>query len=898
MNELAFLEKKLINYGYNSIIDIFKDNKFQKSIKKVSKELSNKYPIDDSHINSLFMQKEVSKELFKILFVKADINILNLTNEIDVDTLPSNFLTEFIKNLKDELLKDGEFNKIFADNELYEATLNIKSNLENIAENIKIIKNTLLKEYEFNFEQYKQALLNNIKTVHNIGLGIKSNITKRPRKELNNIYVKPSFLYSKINDKTMSKIDIDEDDNFKNLFDFDVEKNIVILGNPGAGKSILTKYIIYLILNEEYQEFSNKEVFKFLPFRVELRKYHSFKSSKEGNILQYISSTLTKEYGLKTINEYSIENILTSMNSLILFDGFDEIFDIEDKINIKNDIENFARLYDKSKVIVTSRFIGYDEDVKLSDNFFEMSIKNFNDEQIEEYVRSWYNTEEIDEHTREEEVKEFLSKKDELDRELISNPLLLSLIVLLYRNNLKLPESKLEIYESCTKTLVDKWDDNKKLQIDIPEELKTKKESIFANIAFWQYENKSEEIKVTHKQTNFHVAKTLQELEVTKDFNEAERLAEKFMVYAEKRSIYFDNAFTHKTFWEYYTALWIYQNYELEHEIEKRDELISKYIDNPFWFIVLELLISLIDESAGTNKPINKLVNKQLEINNYETYLFFLRLVPNIKNISEELKYDIIEKSMAFCIEKISEKFFNTFQKFANNKNLIELMQKNYNSLFEKYENNDEMLLNYFMFSYEISALTNNKISLTINNKQKLEKFKNSNSLVYSLDEGIIKVNSIDFTIKFGFINLLFAHKLLYLSFAHWSSIVNNINEFEKYLNYLNNLSKDKFYKCISIIFNDLIEFDIIDIDINDYSYINEISIEDIVTLINKFQNIEIATILLLMLYQVLKIKRDSENEIENIQNEKYREVAKDILSEKIKESREILKILKVEYLL
>ena len=40
MDGLIFLEKKLINYGYKSVVDIFKDNKFQKSIKKVSKELS------------------------------------------------------------------------------------------------------------------------------------------------------------------------------------------------------------------------------------------------------------------------------------------------------------------------------------------------------------------------------------------------------------------------------------------------------------------------------------------------------------------------------------------------------------------------------------------------------------------------------------------------------------------------------------------------------------------------------------------------------------------------------------------------------------------------------------------------------------------------------------------
>ncbi|WP_206666459.1 hypothetical protein, partial [Peribacillus simplex] len=65
--------------------------------------------------------------------------------------------------------------------------------------------------------------------------------------------------------------------------------------------------------------------------------------------------------------------------------------------------------------------------------------------------------------------------------------------------------------------------------------------------------------------------------------------------------IYFDNNFTHKTFHEYYTALYIFQNSDAKGNKDLRDEIINKYITNSYWFIVLELLISMIDEFLLTN---------------------------------------------------------------------------------------------------------------------------------------------------------------------------------------------------------------------------------------------------------------------------------------------------------
>lgn len=159
------------------------------------------------------------------------------------------------------------------------------------------------KDFETFKAQYAKSCLTNFKRLNFFGISVSSN---RPREtDLYHLFVEPRFLISNsasnrfvnlkqtqemhywLGGETMSLKsnnfpiqlydtkafsyvgrDIEMIDNFSGLFTF--HKHLVILGNPGAGKSSIVKYAVCKILEQAQSVFLNHEVFKSLPIRIEL----------------------------------------------------------------------------------------------------------------------------------------------------------------------------------------------------------------------------------------------------------------------------------------------------------------------------------------------------------------------------------------------------------------------------------------------------------------------------------------------------------------------------------------------------------------------------------------------------------------------------------------------------
>lgn len=677
----TWLGNKIADKGFDDIYEKLNekdeiDEKFVESIRTVSNKLEKKYPdILGNSISYFFTKEEVFNELCKLLFVNQNVNPEVIIQSFDDSTLPNGFIIEFITELKNELSKQPKFIEFIGNKELFIAVKGISKNVEDISINstltnneIKEIKKILEKQFreKFNLESFKSLylknLLNNVGEINFIGLGIDPSIKKGKRKELDAIFVKPFFkLTSKLYLENEANLDINNEvefrwDNekkripFKDIFDR--EYNYVILGNPGSGKSLLIKSLILYISNRSKQ-FKSEEILSYIPFRIELKNYLTFKKTKGGNILKYLTRILEDEYSIHGVLEDNLSNVLLKEKSILFFDGLDEIFNVADKINVKNDIENFHNLFPNIRSIVTSRYDGYNEAKLDESKFCELNILSFNQDQVKEYVSKWYLLEEENSETRNFEISDFISKMNNIDSELLSNPLLLSLIVILYRNNLKIPDSKLEIYQSCTNTLVDKWDASKNLDLQIDEKILQKKEPILSDLAYWQYETlSSSNTEVTYHKAKKVVSDSLVKKKIADDDNNG-HLAEVFLNYAQKRSIYFDNNFTHKTFLEYYTAFWIYTNIELKHNIVERNKIIKKYISNPFWSIVIELLLNMIDKDQPDSDILDNIIKENLKSN--KSFPFLVFIIPNLKNISKKVQELVYHNSVKYLINSATK---------------------------------------------------------------------------------------------------------------------------------------------------------------------------------------------------------------------------------------------------
>ncbi len=71
---------------------------------------------------------------------------------------------------------------------------------------------------------------------------------------------------------------------FKNIFSG--SKNLVVLGDAGAGKSSLIKYAMCKLVQRDTTVFSLKSIYTRIPFRIELNKYNEYqRKRKEGQVL-------------------------------------------------------------------------------------------------------------------------------------------------------------------------------------------------------------------------------------------------------------------------------------------------------------------------------------------------------------------------------------------------------------------------------------------------------------------------------------------------------------------------------------------------------------------------------------------------------------------------------------
>jgi len=424
--------------------------------------------------------------------------------------------------------------------------------------------------------------------------------------------------------------------------------NVVILGDAGAGKSTLTKFLIVALIDGELKTGDKGE--RTIPIKVPLRAYAEFRSRPEGlgsTILDFIYAATKTELQRDDLPDDFFEIFLEQKTAVVIFDGLDEIFDAHLREQVRNDIVSFAvGSYPGNMTIVTSRKVGYEEVSFQQADFAHFEILPFGSDQISEYIHKWYALEEADKSRRVREVADLTNALKKLPSELLGNPLLLSLIVILFRSGCTLPDSKLEIYRSCVGTLTEKWDTaGKRLELPAEFSLVRDKKSAFAHIAYWMYRHQTEESDKVNRPRYGDVLTEFTRYLCEREFQgregEAERAAESFLEYAAKRSIFVEDRFSHKTFHEYFAALYLYRYFCVGKTVDDLYAEIRSVLGNDAWSVVLELLFLMQDEQGGIllEALVNKMIHEASTVadHSYQVILVPLRALGQLQNIGDKI---------------------------------------------------------------------------------------------------------------------------------------------------------------------------------------------------------------------------------------------------------------------
>ena len=250
----------------------------------------------------------------------------------------------------------------------------------------------------------------------------------------------------------------------------------VILGDPGGGKSTVTQLISYdfanqIILDNQtggHREINSKDL--KLPIRVILRSLERRQNSDESySILDYIVDELHLSLdGDRDLCRAYILRELTLGSCALIFDGLDEVLEVEFRRSIALQIEKFSHIYAACPALVTSRVVGY-RDAPMCDDFEILALAAFNNEEIlkfsERLIKAVDGCKVQEARTK---SQEFMRQTQNIGKDLRENPLMLGLMVYIFCYRGDVPSNRPEIYKECAQLMFEKWDQRRNIIFEIP----------------------------------------------------------------------------------------------------------------------------------------------------------------------------------------------------------------------------------------------------------------------------------------------------------------------------------------------------------------------------------------------------------------------------------------------
>ena len=188
-------------------------------------------------------------------------------------------------------------------------------------------------------------------------------------------------------------------------------------------------------------------------------------------------------------------------------------------------------------------------------NFYRLD--GFEEKQVADYARKWFA---LAAGAQPGDAEAFLAESASVF-DLRSNPLLLSLMCILYRGAGSLPQDRDEIYEKCTDLLIRDWDDYRRIRRELRAGRRVK--PALRHLAWWLFTRPDGATAVTERQLISATAEFLRGSFESPD--DARDAAREFVEFCHGRMWVFTDAgttaagerlygFTHRTFLEYFTA--------------------------------------------------------------------------------------------------------------------------------------------------------------------------------------------------------------------------------------------------------------------------------------------------------------------------------------------------------
>ena len=358
------------------------------------------------------------------------------------------------------------------------------------------------------------------------------------------------------------------------------EQYLMVLGDPGIGKSTFLRKVGLEALKGNKDSYQHS----LTPVLLELKNF------KENEInIQALIEEEFKICGFPNV-EKNISNKLEKGELLILLDGLDEV-PTANVNNVIEKIKDFVDRHHKNRFILSCRTAARTH----LQRFTDIEIVEFDDQQIQSFIEHWFSSELDRKNETAKNCWELLQKEEyKSAKELAHTPLLLTFLCLVYDENQSFPTNRSRLYQDALRILLEKWSAEKRLPNRglVYENLSIEQEEILLSEVAYQnfvadklFLEKREVVKQIkdHLKQNLNAPQHLDGEKVLKTIE-----IEQGILVERARDVY---SFSHLTLQEYLTAQYIYDNDLIE-------ETVKNYVTETRWQEVFLLVAGLMRGKA------------------------------------------------------------------------------------------------------------------------------------------------------------------------------------------------------------------------------------------------------------------------------------------------------------
>jgi predicted NACHT family NTPase len=496
-------------------------------------------------------------------------------------------------------------------------------------------------------------------------------------------------------------------------------QKFIILGKPGSGKTTFLKYLLLRSISDEVKE-------KRIPVIISLRDFSDYLSTENNKLerVELFTNYIAKEFNLCGIPNASLflSKLFEIGKCLLLLDGLDEVND-KNQNEVIRTIQEFSIKYRKNQFVISCRIAAYSY---WFDNYKEIEIAEFDDNQIEQFIKNWfYNNQKI--------VLICLNelKENSRMRDLAKTPLLLTLLCISFEVNLSFPNNKVDLYKDALEVLLRRWDSERLIKRDdIYKNMSvSRKEDLFGYIAFKTHKNghyffKQEYVHELIREylANLYYSKVDTLNDDSQNILKTIESQHGIIVERAKR-IY---SFSHLSFHEFYTA-----NYIVKNLSEKEfNTLFADDLQNDSWREIIIMLLNLLSCSdililTILTKIENMLKNKFLLSFLNRTYDIILQ-----KFTSPKVKV-IALMTVIYGIEQIQKKvYYDSYDRSIINENIrllkigITRIATHYQLSYVQKDKFEEMQREYLdldLIDNKVNELSSNLISIHYQESENLK---------------------------------------------------------------------------------------------------------------------------------------------------------------------------------